>query len=565
MKQNKIENEEINKKDNQDEIFTVLLSLLVAPFVVGMKVVERRATFAKTWRIFEYYQRAINFSLLAAIMIILVLREVGNQISDNNFKLALLIYLLTWIVSLPLLVIALVLRLQNVASAVTNGTYDLARIATVKRAILKYGFERAPRIFAANNHKLPKRSKSNKPVVAITSQSPDFRTRRDRRNIPENYIYREKEDGDFITFPVEGTEFPHHLVIGATGSGKTTLLSRMTLTALQEEYRVVFIDFKGGTQERELITGIGKHLDRDIHVVAWPGTGINLFTGTPEEIADRVIGFLPSASGGPSDFYRSRMIDAIVGVVVRSGLPAPKSADEIINRVYNGAHFAATIEDKRLFAQKEKGSPVGHDISASLASYLSPLRRSNEESTSEGFRWEDNWDLAFIQLNSTKEQYIRVGSAILHDFNFWVRSSNRYLNPKPILLIIDEAGVLGRIEGNVSLTDLIARARSSKTSVVLSSQTLSGIGEEGEEIIKTGCIRWVGRTSNPEEVTMAAGTKEVIETSYTYDEEGWSGKMSGRQQESFVISPTNIRHLETFYWSLSDAGKAIFVYAPPIM
>jgi len=564
MKQHKVEKENINMENKQDEIWMILLGILAAPFVLGLSLIERRATFSKTWRIFEYYKRAVKYSLPSVILILLALKVVGDQVKAQHFKAALLIYLTTWIVSFPLLVVALVLRLRAVASAVSNGTYDLKRLATIKRAIMKYGFERAPRIFAAHGFKLPARSISNKPVVAISSQAPDFRTRKDRKNLPENYVYREKEDGDFITFPVEDTEFPHHLVIGATGSGKTTLLSRMALTALQEKYRVVFIDFKGGAQERELITGIGKHLDRKIKVVSWPGNGINLFTGTPDEIADRVIGFLPSATGGASDFYRSRMINAIMAVIVRSGLPSPTNADEIISRIYNGATYAATIEDKQLFAQKEKGIPVGHDISSSLASYLSPLRRTQEESTSVGFRWGDDWDLAFIQLNSTKEQYIHVGSAILHDFNFWVRSSNRNLNPKPILLIIDEAGVLGRIEGSPALTDLIARARSRAVSVVLSSQTLSGIGEEGPEILNTGCIRWIGRTSNPEEVTMAAGTKEVIETSYTYDESGWFGKMSGRQQESFVISPTAIRQLETFYWNLSDAGKAIFVYAPPI-
>ena len=157
-----------------------------------------------------------------------------------------------------------------------------------------------------------------------------------------------------------------------------------------------------------------------------------------------------------------------------------------------------------------------------------------------------------------------MGSAILHDFNFWVRSSGRDGNPKPLLLIIDEAGVLGRIAGSPALSDLIARARSRSVSVVLSSQTLMGIGPEAEEILNTGPIRWVGKTSNPEEVTMAAGTREVIETSYQYEENGWNGKMSARQQESFVISPTIVRHLDTFFWSLSEGGKAIWVFAPPL-
>lgn len=147
MKQHKVEKENINMENKQDEIWMVLLAILAATFVLGLSLIERRATFSKTWRIFEYYKRAVKYSLPSVILILLALKVVGDQVRAQHFKAALLIYLTTWIVSLPLLVIALVLRLRTVASAVSNGTYDLKRLATIKRAIMKYGFERAPRIF----------------------------------------------------------------------------------------------------------------------------------------------------------------------------------------------------------------------------------------------------------------------------------------------------------------------------------------------------------------------------------------------------------------------------------
>jgi GTPase SAR1 family protein len=569
MKQHKVERDQIKRSMNEQEngggILLPIVSLLFLPFLVMHIYIRSRNTSSATWRLFDYYKSAKRWFLPSLIVTLIDLYLVFILLKKGQYQMSILAYLISWITSVAVWICAGIWQLQGVASDVSKGIFDLSLLPSVKQAMMKYGFERAMRINSRFGNRFPKRSVNNQPVLALCAQSPDFRRRSDRWKMPNKYVLEERQSGDFITFQVENKEFPHHLVIGATGSGKTTLLSRMTLTALQENYRVVFIDFKGGEDERRLITGIEKYVSTPVKVVGWPGNGINLFTGTPEEIADKVIGFLPPPTGGAGDYYRSRLVTAIIAVVVRSGLKIPSSADELINRVRNGLSFCSNVQDRDFFNQKERGVPIGHDMSTSLAAYLNPLRRQGEESTCQGFTWTDDWDLAFIQLNSTREEYVRVGSAILHDFNFWVRSSERDKNPRPILLIIDEAGVLGRISGSPALADLIARARSRRVSVVLASQTLQGIGPEAEEILNTGPIRWVGKTSNPEEMTMAAGTKEVIETSYQYEEDGWKGKMSARQQETFVISPTMVRHLGTFFWSLSEGGKATWVFAPPLM
>lgn len=556
--------EEQKGEDFFEEVTMALISIIILPFIIMNRFIEIRAGLAKTWKLFDKKLKALQLIIPSSILLLMCEYFAFKLILRGSFITGGALLILSWIFALPISVLFGVHKLQKIASAIANGTYDLSKAATVKRAMMLFGFLKAKEISIAHQAKFPRRSSMNKPIIAVSAQSPDFRLKQDIKRQPDVYVLNQRKDGDWITFPVEGIEYPHHLVIGATGSGKTTLLSRMTLTALQEDYRVIFMDFKGGDQERNLITGIGKFLDRNIKIVTWPNTGINLFTGTPEEIFDKVLGFLPAPTGGASDYYRSRLVKAMKAVIVNSNLPAPKSAEEIIERIYNGTSYSSLPEDRNFFTQKDKGTPIGHDMSYSLASYLSALTRKGGESTNSGFVWGDDWDLAFIQLNSTKEEYIRLGSAILSDFNFWLRSQNRYQNDKPILLIIDEAGVLSRIQGSPALTDLIARARSRNVSVVLSSQTLSGIGEEGDEILKTGPVRWLGKTSSPEEMVMAGGTKEVIETSYQYEDGQWNGSKSARQQEAFVISPTAIRHLDTFFWNISDGGKAIWAYAPPI-
>ena len=408
MKQHKIENQRNQnleeEKRESEGVGLAIIGLLFLPFLIVFLYIQKKATSSKTWRIVDYYSKAKRLALPSIIISLSISLLSIQLLKGNHPKWAVAVYLITWITTLPLWVISGNLHLQNIASSVSKGAFDLSQLAAVKRAMLRYGFERAEKVNIKIGSKLPKRGKKGEPIVAINAQSPDFRKRTDKKRMPDRYVLDARQDGDFVTFQVSGTEFPHHLVIGATGSGKTTLLSRMTLTALQENYRVVFIDFKGGQAERNLITGIGSYLDRPIKVVGWPGSGINLFTGSADEIADRVIGFLPGATGGAGDYYRSRLMTAIIAVVVRSGMTPPKSADELIDRVRNGLSFCSNEQDRDFFSQKEKGNPIGHDISTSLAAYLNPLRRAGEESTSNGFTWNDDWDLAFIQLNSTQPE-----------------------------------------------------------------------------------------------------------------------------------------------------------------
>jgi hypothetical protein len=109
------------------------------------------------------------------------------------------------------------------------------------------------------------------------------------------------------------------------------------------------------------------------------------------------------------------------------------------------------------------------------------------------------------------------------------------------LLIIDEAGALERIGGSDSVLNLISRGRSAGVSVVVASQTLSGLGENHEEILNTGMTRWLGRSVNQELMILSAGTKQSIETSFQEREGTWNGKRTARSQKAFVIDPDIVK------------------------
>ena len=192
------------------------------------------------------------------------------------------------------------------------------------------------------------------------------------------------------------------------------------------------------------------------------------------------------------------------------------------------------------------------------------MRGTGPYATSRGFSWSDGWDLAVISIDATSEAQVRLGAAVLHDFDAWTRSPQREMDPRPMMLIVDEGGALSRISGAPALTNLVARGRSARVSVVIASQTLTSLGDDGEELLNTGPVRWLGSTPSPETVAKAAGTKRVVETGHQDGFGGLTGVRALREQSAFLVDPDLVRRLPPFYWIVSKDARTAHIYAPPL-
>jgi hypothetical protein len=568
MNQKPIKDVEEERKDEGsgiDDFLAAVFFILVLPLALAKYVTSRWAARPGIWRIKEFKTEIRKAVILATPINLLALVITWNALKTHQWVLVSLGIFLLWISLIPTALVVSSHQLSVVQSEIFKGRFDLAFLDAVRRAILTNAFARAHRIFSKLSFILPMENSKKEKIIGISANPVDHRLRVDRKNAPDISTLNKYLDGDLITFPLNPTSSAHHLVIAATGAGKSHLLSRMGSSALDANWRVVFIDFKGGKQERELFSAIGcDTLKAKPGVKNWPGDPVDLFRGSKEDIADRITGFLPAPTQGDGDFYRARMIRALWAVIVYTSEPAPTNVDEILNRVRNGNSYAENPEDRAIFAQKEKGIPVGTTIAEALANQLDPLRGVGARATHSGFSWSDPWEIAVFSLDATRESDLRIGAAILHDFDSWLRTPMRQANPRPILFVVDEAGALGRINATHTLLNLVARGRSSGVSVVIASQTLGSLGITGEELLNTGPIRWLGQTPAPQEMIDATGTKHVIETSYGEGDSGWNGKRSGRAQRAYSVDPDVIRDLPKFYWNISEGGKNIFAYVPPL-
>ena len=559
--------EEVEKDEGSgmDEFIATIFFVLVLPLALAKYVTPRWAARPGVWRVKEIKNEIRKAIAWAVPLNLLAVVVTWNELKTQNWIFSCFGIIVLWISMVPGALAIASYELSVVQSEIFKGKFDLAILDAVRRAILTNAFARAHRIFSKFTFMLPRENSREEKVIGITANPVDHRLRQDKKNAPDISTLTKYLDGNLINFPLNPTSSAHHLVIAATGAGKSHLLSRMGSCALDANWRVVFIDFKGGRQERELFSAIGcDTMKTKPRVKNWPGDPIDLFRGSKEDIADRITGFLPAPTQGDGDFYRARMVRALWAVIVYTSAPAPTNVDEILNRVRNGNSFAERAEDRAIFGQKEKGIPVGDVIAEGLANRLDPLRGVGPRATHSGFSWSDSWETAVFSLDATKESDLRIGAAILHDFDSWLRTPMRQENPKPILFVVDEAGALGRINATHTLLSLVGRARSSRVSTVIASQTLGSLSLTGQELLNTGPIRWLGQTPSPQEMIDATGTKHVVETSYGEGDRGWNGKRSGRAQRAYAVDPDVIRDLPKFYWNISEGGKNIYAYVPPL-
>jgi energy-coupling factor transporter ATP-binding protein EcfA2 len=360
----------------------------------------------------------------------------------------------------------------------------------------------------------------------------------------------------FAVFPLNESSPDHHLVIGQTGSGKTTLITRMVDAALKNDWKVVVLDLKGDP------TDVSKFLELvedQSKIRLFPNHSFDFWKGTPNEIAERVISFFPTDS---EPFYLNRNANAIHSVISRSGLPAPTSIEELLERVRRGIRHARTASDISFFSQKERGQDIGEVIANDISIYLDPIRNV-EAQTPFRFHWKDDWKLGIFSLDGFEPSALKMADALLHDFASWIFSESRASSKSPILLVVDEASAFHALPRVPILSALIQRARSAQVSLVFASQSLSAFKDEKENLLHSGAIRWLGNSTEVEDMVEAAGTRSVVESGFQFDEMAYTGMLTHRSQKEFKIDPDFVKELRTFHWFVSSRGKVSSVFVPP--
>lgn len=476
-----------------------------------------------------------------------------SAISHRNLKFVLFAWLILNISQIPFLRIYWVFVMNKQVELNICGGIEPSFSKLISQARIQFGYEHAEKEYRLLV------SRGDNPFGFIGSRVIPSRIELPYFGLPEvsNEELEKVVDKERAIFPLNPNSPDHHLVIGQSGSGKTTLIKRMIYSSIRSGWRVILIDLKGDPDDANSFLNLVSDQSKVRH---FPSNAFNFWNGTKSEIAERIISFFPSDS---EPYYLARNSSAIQAVVTRCNLDSPKSVGELVDRLRNGIKFSSNPDDVRFFSTKERGLPIGDLIANDVSMNLDAIRNI-EDQTPFRFGWGDDWDLSVFTLDGFKPSSLKLADALLNDFASWMFSEERAMNKTPILLVIDEASAFSRMPQVPILTALIQRARSAQVSLVYASQNSSAFGPDMKNIIHSGAIRWLGVSTEVEEMIGAAGTKTVIESGFQFDSDEYTGVISHRNQKEFKIDPDSVKELPTFHWFVSSRGKVSSVFVPPL-
>lgn len=542
--------DKVEKQDKSD-LFLAFISPLFLYFSSRWKKLAGKT---KVWNRLRKKAKIYLWTTVFAVPLTLGFFYISvRMLFSERWIEAIVFYLLALAIQFPITQIYLINILNKALKNLDNGKLDPDLRRRLKKSKLEHEWNYAPsnyqRLF---QNEIP-------PIEAIgvrvnPVEAPISLRKRKSKYSPDEYVKVLKDE--YAVFPLSSKSPDHHIVIGQTGSGKTVLLRRMISAALQNGWQVALIDLKGHNADVDSFAKLAKSRNRVKH---FPTTNFNFWTGSRRNVAERVISILPPST---NPFYLNRIISGIHSVITRCGAEPPVSVDQLIDRLRSPKNFVSDITDLKFLSAKEHGTSVGDLIANDLLIYLEPIRVM-EQSSKSSFSWADDWDLAMFSLNGFEITSLLLANVILNDFANWIFNANYLTRQRPLLLVIDEASALQRLPQVPVLTALMERARSAKVSIVLTSQTYTAFGEQKDEIIHSGSIRWLGLSSLVDVMIEATGTKSVVEAGYQSSEGELTGIVSQREQKEFKIDPEAVRSLPTFFWYVSKEGKTSSVFVPP--
>jgi len=341
----------------------------------------------------------------------------------------------------------------------------------------------------------------------------------------------------------------HAVVLGSTGSGKTVTTMHLASGAAKLGWSVWYIDAKGDHDNASdfygacINAGLGSH-----QITGWPYQSWDAWRGDGRDITNRVL----ATQDFTEPYYREAARLGIRLAAEAPGNPTPRTSAELLD----------ALSDKAI-AKAWRGSPASRtwgDIDKQtrlgVAMHLSGFFGSVGDGLDGTIGFEDKRAGYFaIDAVSLKDASESVGRLLLEDLTHW--AARRKPKADPSLVIIDEFSAISSSSAQVA--GMIERLRGFNVAVVLVSQSLLGLGDEGERILDACGTLVLHQGSDPEKLTNRAGTFTVAEPTMQVDSLGPTGMGSLRLNDQFSISPNDVRRLRIGECFVVHSGTSVKV------
>lgn len=358
--------------------------------------------------------------------------------------------------------------------------------------------------------------------------------------------------GNSFTYP-ESALGMHAAVVGGSGSGKTeTLLAIATRAATQYGWKIIFLDCKGdpATQHR---FAAAMHQAGVSKIGLFPQRPYDGWRGDKRALLNRLLAVLEF-----NHPYYESVAKLMLDLMLSRPDGAPTSSAEMLTHLHPTALMNAYRGLPQAVDVAGIEQTAGQTTHGRYRSFMAALEGKLDGS----WAFED-LDAAYLLLEGTalKDEAASLGRFLLEDFSHYVTKRKRPQDR--VLLIVDEYSA---ISVGADGANLFERVRSFGGSLIVSSQSFSGLGDrrESERILDAAHTLIVHRCSDPERLVQRAGTYRRPERSLCIGREGPTGQGSVRIQDAFKAAPDAARQLGVGEVFVIAEGRAHKVQVIPM-
>lgn len=354
-------------------------------------------------------------------------------------------------------------------------------------------------------------------------------------------------------------------VFAGSGVGKTEFLAGIHAAQNRMGMTTVFIDLKGIAEDAARFAADAR-AQRDYvgaeQLVRVERGGWDFFDTTRDELLDRLMFIAPKTQS--TDYYTKRM-RRVLDIIIdgRGTKPLVKSLDELTERLADpvrhlGAKLAGPITEEDRHGDTEAKS-VAQDVDAMFA----PLRRLLPK-TGEGWSFTKlpKGSATIVSLVPVRPAERLLANLMLRDLRELLaqRSEQSKAGERqhPLSVTIDEFPQM--VDPDTDAADEAVRiyetARAGDVGLILAGQTIESFSLDAQmqrRMLGAGTAVVLGRSALPDTVTESAGTRWQLEAAG--DPYG-HGINSARAQQTFAVSPQQVRQLHTGLFYLVHEGAA---------
>lgn len=541
-------------QEQPDEAWEIALGIgafAIWPLLLGWRIVPRLAEHPAAWRRSGW--RGAPLALAGCVLFAGAVAAAWWTFPSWQP----LIWPLTWPTSLwalaiwwgcliPLAPTIAVIRLPFQASALAAGRLEPERADLVRQAI----HNGADRDSQDRLHHAPV-DVDGAPVIGavIDEERRDLLTRARDRRFRGRHCWRR---GPWICLPQTP---PRIVMLACSGHGKTTAIEAHAEAALMRGWRVLIIDGKGSRSDTATYLRMAERHGKATR--SWPDDPFDAWRGGVAACVTKAASLLPQDG---AQIYRQRVEGSLYDIAVEG--PWTTTSD-LLTWLANPADHVTdadalralrTFHEHRLRAHESALGQMRQALRG-LAGLLDGAEHQR------GWSWDDDglWDLAVVRIDSGNDQSaVRAASLMLADLNGY-REGRRRPDDRPMLVIIDEAPVVLDQPNAPDIAVLAEQLRSANIGLIVASQSVTGLGVNGQRLLDSGATFQIGRLTTTDDVITRIGTMHAPELAHQGIVGGLhlTGVVAAREQERYLLDPKRIRGLLPGQWALAEAGRPV--------